>query len=172
MCTTRCKVAQLEMISALCLYHRNIIAPIMIYIYIQYVYNHVTLQNQLLSLGAILSMKTPKLKHEMIVSPQLNYFFHNSSVSFSSTFHIKPLQAKALHKNTQQEEVHPIALGTALQYNLDFISRYKRLFDIPHHKWNIFCVLLDRLVRALWFDSRVPLLHLYAKHTDEAATYH
>lgn len=137
MCTTRCKVAQLEMISALCLYHRNIIAPIMtsrIQSLIQYVYNHVTLQNQLLSLGAILSMKTPKLKHEMIVSPQLNYFFHNSSVSFSSTFHIKPLQAKALHKNTQQEEVHPIALGTALQYNLDFISRQKRLFDIPHHK--------------------------------------
>lgn len=50
----------------------------------------------------------------MIVSPQFNDFFHNSSVSFSSTFHIKPLLEKALHKNTQQEEVHPIALGAAL----------------------------------------------------------
>lgn len=108
----------------------------------------------------------------MIVSPQFNDFSYNSSVSFSSTFHIKPLLAKALHKNTQQEEVHLIALGTALQYNLDFISRQKRLFDIPHHKWNIFCVLPERFVSALWFDSRVPLLHLYAKHTDEAATYH
>lgn len=108
----------------------------------------------------------------MIVSPQFNDFFHNSSVSFSSTFHIKPLLAEALHKNTQQEEVHSIALGTALQYNLNFSSRQKQLFDIPHHKWNIFCVLPDWLVSALWFDSRVPVLHLYAKHTDEAATYH
>lgn len=84
----------------------------------------------------------------------------------------KPLLTKALHKNPQQEEVHPIALGATLQYNLDFISQQTRLFNIPHHKWNIFCALPDELVSALWFDSRVLLLHLHAKHTDETAAYH
>lgn len=84
----------------------------------------------------------------------------------------KTLLTKALHKNPQQEEVHPIALGTAFQYNLHFISQQTRLFNIPHHKWNIFCALPDELVSALWFDSRVLLLHLHAKHTDETATYH
>ncbi len=77
--------------------------------------------NQLLDV--FLFMKTPRLKHEMIALSKSNDFFHNSTVSFSSTFHIKLPLANALHKNTQREEVPPIALGTALQYNLDFISR-------------------------------------------------
>lgn len=127
-----------------------------------------TLQDQLLSLGVTLSMKIPRLKHAAIVSPQCT----RGSSSFSSTFLIKPLLAKALHKNTQQVKALPTALGTALQYNLDFISRQSRLFDIPHHKWNIFCVLQDELISALWFDSRVLWIHLYANHTDEATTYH
>lgn len=35
----------------------------------------------------------------------------------------------------------PSAQPPPLSHNLDSISRRKRLFDIPHHKWNIFCVL-------------------------------
>lgn len=134
-----------------------------------YMWCHVnTSRPQLLSLGATLSMKIPRLKHAAIVSPQCT----RSPSSFSSTFLIKPLLAKALHKNTQRVEALPAALGTALQYHLDFISRQSRLFAIPHHKWNIFCVLQDELISALWFDSRVLGIHLYAKHTDEATTYH
>lgn len=130
-----------------------------------YMWCHV---NTLLSLGATLFMKIPRLKHAMIVSPQCT----RSSSSFSTTFLIKPLLAKALHKNTQQVEALPTALGTALQYHLDSISRQSRLFDIPHHKWNIFCVLQDELISALRFDLRVLWIHLYAKHNDEATTYH
>lgn len=130
---------------------------------------HVTFENQLLSLH---SFTTSRLKDEIIVFPQINDFFCNGLVSFSWAFYIKPLLAKALHKNTLQEETQPSALSTALQYNLNIILRQKQLFDIPDHKWNIFYVLLYLLVYALWFDLRVPLLHRYAKHTDEAATYH
>lgn len=132
--------------------------------------NHVTLHNQLLSLGVILSPWKHQGWNMKWLSPPFNDFLHNSSVSFSSTFHIKPLlEQKHFIKTLSRRKSTP--LPSAQPSNITSILSHGRngclIFPTINETYSVFCC-----AAALWFDSRVPLLHLYAKHTDEAATYH
>lgn len=93
-------------------------------------------------LGAVLATCP---QHAAIVSPQRReFFFPLSLCPSSSTFPYKTAASPEHFIKTLsrwKSTPLPSAQPPPLPHNLDFISRRKRLFDIPHHKWNIFCVL-------------------------------
>lgn len=138
---------------------------------------HVSLQNRLLSESAILSMKIPRLKiWNGCDSASLITFPHSSVVSFNSSFRIKSTLAKKkrFHKNPQQEEVHPTAPGTAPPIQpRPHLTAEAAVWHSPPQMKRIPCFApVPAPFCPVVLIPRVPLLHLYAKHTDEAATYH
>lgn len=78
-------------------------------------------------------------------------------------------RGKALYENPRQEEVRPAALGSALQRNLGVrLAAEAAVWYSPPPLKRI----PEQLVSAPWFYSAVFQIHLYAKRTDEASTYH
>lgn len=104
--------------------------------------SHVTLQNQLPCLGR--SSRHASATCSDCPSTALWLFFPLSLCPSAPTFPYKTAASpKHFIKTLSRWKSTPLpsAQPPPLSHNPDFISRRKQLFDIPHHKWNIFCVL-------------------------------
>lgn len=114
-----------------------------------------------------LLVKAPRLKHQMIVSSHVNDYFPPQLCVLQLSF---PYEATALDKNTQQEEVGPLA--SAQLSNITSASSPGTnaclIFPTTSESHSVSpdgSSLPSGLIRE-------PRLYLYAKHSDEAATYH
>lgn len=100
--------------------------------------SHVTFQYQLPCLGRSSRHASATRSAE----PWL-FFFSLSLCPSAPTFPYKTAASPKHIKTLSRWKSTPLpsAQPPPLSHYPDFISRRKRLFDIPHHTWNIFCVL-------------------------------